>query len=128
MRYLLDTYIWLWSLLEPDRLTENIRQVLEDAGNEFFTSPITVWEALILAEKGRLDLGSSPNAWIAEALESSPVQEAQLSHAVAIKSRDIELPHQDPADRFIAATAWVHDLVLITADEKLRASNQIKIL
>jgi len=34
------------------------------------------------------------------------VKEAKLTNAIAIKNRFIELPHKDPADRFIAATAW----------------------
>ncbi len=63
-----------------------------------------------------------------EVLKRSPVKEAKLSHAIAIKSRLIELSHKDPADRFIAATAWEYDLTLITEDEKLREAEQIKIL
>jgi PIN domain nuclease of toxin-antitoxin system len=42
---------------------------------------------------------------------------------VAIQSRRITLPHQDPADRFLAATAQVYDLTLVTADERLLHSN-----
>lgn len=95
--------------------------------NELFISPITVWETLILAEKGRIELSLSPNEWIAEAFRRSPVKEAKLSCSIAIRSRKIELPHKDPADRFIAATAWENDLILITEDEKLKKSKQIKV-
>ena len=128
MNYLLDTHIWLWSLLEPEKLRENIVQVLDNKDNEFFISPITVWETLILAEKGRIGLRPSPDKWIAEALKRSPVKEAKLTNTIAVKSRLIELPHKDPADRFIAATAWENDLILITEDEKLKESKQIKLL
>lgn len=127
MKYLLDTHIWLWSLLTPERLRASVVQVLEDEENEWFISPITVWETLVLAAKGRIELLPSPDAWIVAALERSPVQEAPLSHAIALKSRAIELPHQDPADRFIAATAWEYDLILITEDEKLKGAPHIKL-
>ena len=127
MKYLLDTHIWLWSLLAPEKLKSAIVQVLEDQENELFISPITVWETLVLAEKGRIELAPSPSAWVIEALERSPVKETPLSHNIAIKSRSIELPHQDPADRFIAATAWEHDLILITEDEKLQSAAHIKL-
>ncbi len=127
MKYPLDTHIWLWSLLEPDKLDENIVKVLENKDNELFISPITVWETLILAEKGRIELLPSPSEWINEALKCSPVKEVQLSSSIAIKSRCIELPHKDPADRFIAATAWENDFILITEDEKLKESKQIKL-
>ena len=128
MRYLLDTHIWLWSLLEPDKIDRKTAQVLRNKDNELFISPITVWETLILAEKKRIELHPSPKEWVLDALKQSPVKEAKLSHAVAVKSRLIELPHKDPADRFIAATAWEYDLTLITADEKLREAKLVKIL
>ncbi len=53
MKYLLDTHIWLWSLLEPDKLDADVVKILENTDNELFISPITVWETLILAEKKR---------------------------------------------------------------------------
>jgi len=56
------------------------------------------------------------------------VKEAKLSHSIALKSRLIALPHEDPADRFIAATAWEYGLVLITTDEKLRGARQINVV
>ncbi|MEA2007875.1 MAG: type II toxin-antitoxin system VapC family toxin [Chloroflexota bacterium] len=127
MRYLLDTHIWLWSLLAPENVKDAIARVLEDKENELFISPITVWETLVLAEKGRIELTPSPDEWIIEALKRSPIKEAALTHSIAIKSRRIELPHQDPADRFIAATAWENDLILITEDEKLQKATQIKL-
>ena len=49
-----------------------------------------------------------------------------LTHAIAVKSRQIELPHKDPADRFIAATTWEYDLMLITADLLLQQCPQIR--
>ena len=127
MKYLLDTHIWLWSLLEPERLGENILKVLDNKENELFISPISLWETMILAEKGKIELWPTIDEWISEALKRSPVKEAVLTHAIAIKSRKIELPHKDPADRFIAATALENDLILITEDEKLKESEQIKV-
>ncbi|MBF0229504.1 MAG: PIN domain-containing protein [Desulfamplus sp.] len=41
--------------------------------------------------------------------------------------RTLEFPHKDPADRFIAATAIENDFILITEDEKLKESKQIKV-
>jgi PIN domain nuclease of toxin-antitoxin system len=36
-----------------------------------------------------------------------------------LASDAIVLPHRDPADTFLAATAKVYDLTLVTADENL---------
>ena len=128
MKFLLDTHIWLWSLLEPVKLKQNVIEVLQNPQNELFLSPISLWETLILSEKQRIKLNPSAQEWIQKALKCSPVQEIPLSNTIALKSRLIVLPHQDPADRFIAATAWEHNMILITVDEHLRKSAQIRIL
>lgn len=128
MRCLLDTHIWLWSLLEPKKLAPLLIDVLKNPQNELFISPITVWETLILAEKGRLTLQLSPVEWVKEALQKSPVQEVPLTHSIALKSREITLPHEDPADRFIAATAWEYNLILLTEDRFLKKAPHIRTL
>ncbi len=119
MRLLLDTHIFLWGLLEPARLSQRVAAALEDPGNELWLSPIVVWEVLILAEKGRVVLEPDATSWIRQVLQTIPFREALLTHEVAMQSRSVALPHADPADRFLAATALVYDLTLVTADERL---------
>ncbi len=127
MKLLLDTHILLWSLLEPQRLSPDVTAELEDPESELWISPISTWEIAVLAEKGRIVINSSsPSKWLSEVLSTVPLKEAPLNHEVAIQSRLVELGHQDPADRFIAATALVHDLVLVTADRRLLDSSQIR--
>jgi PIN domain nuclease of toxin-antitoxin system len=118
-RLLLDTHILLWGLLNPKLLSRKAIKKLENPNNEIWLSPITTWEVIVLAEKGRIELDDEPISWMKSVLDSSPFRQAPLNHEVAMKSRTIELPHQDPADRFIVATALVYDLTLVTADEIL---------
>ena len=118
-KYLLDTHILLWSLLEPKHLSEKVVEELNDPANELWLSPITVWEIIILAEKGKIRLDRDPVSWMENVLETLPFRQAALNHAVAMQSRTIPLPHQDPADRFIAASAAVYDLTLVTSDKYL---------
>jgi PIN domain nuclease of toxin-antitoxin system len=47
------------------------------------------------------------------------MHDAPLSREVAIRSRTVRLEHEDPADRFLAATADVYGLTLVTADERV---------
>lgn len=118
-KYLLDTHILLWSLLEPAYLTKDVASKMDNPANELWLSPITTWEILMLSEKGRIQLDEPPVPWMKNVLETLPFQEAALNHEVALQSRDIQLPHQDPADRFIAASAIVYGLILVTADRNL---------
>ena len=124
MKLLLDTHIWLWALLEPERLTPTVRAALESPGNELWLSPISVWEAMVLAERGRVAVNAAPAEWVQEMVRAIPRREAPLTHDIAVASRQLSLTHQDPADRFIAATAQVMGLTLVTADERLLHSSE----
>jgi len=47
------------------------------------------------------------------------MQEAPLTHEIVLLARQLPLPQRDPVDRFLAATAHVMDLTLVTADDNL---------
>src|SRR5579863_10070539 len=94
--------------------------------NERWLSPISVWEALILHDKGRIHLAGDLGDWVAKA--TAPFLEAPLTHEIARISRTLPLPQHDPADRFLAATAKVLDLTLVTADAKLLGLGEIATL
>ncbi len=74
---------------------------------------------MLLAEKGKLLLPPDPMTWINQALQELECQQAVLNHEIAIVSRQLACPHQDPADRFIAATSIHYDLQLATMDQNL---------
>jgi len=126
LRLLLDTHIWLWSLQDQRRLGKRVLRELRAPENELWLSPISTWEALILHEKGRLHLHGDLNGWVARA--TAPFREAPLTHDIAAVSRGLSLPHRDPADRFLAATAQVLDLTLVTADASLLGLGEIATL
>jgi PIN domain nuclease of toxin-antitoxin system len=116
---LLDTHIWLWSFLEPGRIRKKLAATLEDPANELWLSPVSVWEAMVLFQTGRIEIASDPAVWIRQALAKGLTAEAALTHEIALHSRSINLPHQDPADRFLAATALVNGFAFATADRNL---------
>jgi len=126
LRLLLDTHIWLWSLQDPTRLGRRVHQELKNAENELWLSPISTWEALTLNTKGRIRLHGNAADWVARAI--APFREAPITHEIAVAARQLSLPHQDPADRFLAATAQVLDLTLVTADVRLLGLGEIATL
>jgi PIN domain nuclease of toxin-antitoxin system len=125
---LLDTHIWLWSRVEPDRLSTRVARRLRDPRNELWLSPISVWEAMLLIERGRIEVEGSPAGWIRSALATGPLRNAPLDREVALTSRSISGIGDDPADRFIAASAIVHELTLVTADRRLTGSKWYRVL
>ena len=128
MRFLVDTHVWLWTLVAPEKLSAKARRVVAEPRSEGWLSPISVWELQVLAQRGRVRLDDDPRRWLKEALHHTPFHEAPLVHEVALRSREVALPHDDPADRFLVATALVYDLTLITADADILASRACPVL
>jgi len=128
VKLLLDTHIWVWSVAEPARLAPGVAAALEDPSNELWLSPISTWELFVLVDRGRLVLDIEPARWVRRVLRQAPFREAPLTHEVAMRSPSIDLRHRDPADRFLAATAAVHGLTLVTADARLFHSTQYAVL
>ena len=61
-------------------------------------------------------------------LSDLQLTEAPLTIEVALAIPSINFSHGDPADQFIAATAKVFDLTLITADDHLLKLPGIRVL
>jgi len=122
LKLLLDTHIWLWSKLEPKRLGRKLLPELSDVNNELWLSPVSVWEALVLMQKGRIQV-DDPFAWIERAAEQ--MREAPLTREIVSAGLALPLSHADPADRFLAGTAKILKLTLVTADRKLLGLGEI---
>ena len=128
MKVLLDTHVWLWYLLGEPYLSQTHRNIIDDESNDLSVSSITIWEAHLLIERGRLAVTDPPAVWIEKAIRTMQVREAVITFAIAARSRSIMLDHQDPADRFIAATAAEMKAPLLTADQRLLACPDIRCL
>jgi PIN domain nuclease of toxin-antitoxin system len=128
MKLLLDTHIWLWSVANSERLSRRLFRAINDPRNELWISPISTWEIVLLCERGRLKLADGPELWVQKAMSLAPLREAPVTHEIALATRSIALPHGDPADRLLAATALIHGLTLVTADRNLGSTKQIPIL
>src|SRR6266849_9812284 len=128
VKLLLDTHIWLWSTLEPQRLTRRVDKALADPANELWLSPVSVGELIVLLRKGRLQLPHDLVSWVAKTIQDLQLTEAPITVEVALAISSINFPHGDPADHFLAATAKVFDLTLVTADEHLTKLTGIHVL
>ena len=125
MKLLLDTHIWIWTQIEPEKLGHRVQRELRTSSNEQWLSPISVWELAILQRKGRMMISGNFTEWCERALVG--FLEAPLTYEIALVAESIPL-HPDPADRFLAATAKVLNLTLVTADERLLGLGDIATL
>lgn len=125
MTALLDTHVWLWYLLADSRLKTAHKAIIEDEQSDLRLSPISVWELHLLIEKKRVPVANA-DLWLSIAFTVLPVREAPLTFVIAQRSRRMQLPHEDPADRFIAATAAEMNIPLLTVDAVLLRCPEIQ--
>lgn len=131
MRLLLDTHVWFWSATRPDALSSAAADAIADPHSELSLSAVTVWELLVLARKGRIDLGPDRHGWVRDQILSAAIPKVVRPLTAEIAARSERLPgyaNPDPADRFLAATAIEHDLILVTADRSLRDYTALRTL
>ena len=108
---LVDTHIALWALGDPARLTGGERALMVDPSVDRCLSPISVWEAAIKRQAGRLRAPRSLSTVLAAEFRMLELT-ARLLEAAA------ELPrhHADPFDRVLIAHALEDNLSVLTRD------------
>ena len=119
MKILFDTNVFLWHVFANRKLGRKTKRLLERVDSELWLSPITLWECLILERDGRVQLEPNALRWVRDILTSHELREAPLNHEVALHTRIVHVENEDAADQFLAATAAVYDLTLVTGDELL---------
>lgn len=120
MKLLLDTHIFLWFILNDERLTESARVSIETESNEIFLSSVSVWEIAIKYQLNRLPLPKPPALFIPEQRVINSIQSLPLDEASAAHLQQLPPHHSDPFDRMLICQALVHDLTLVSADAKVQ--------
>ena len=92
---------------------------MEARVSDLTISAITLWEAHLLMERKRIVAVATPESTIDSWLRTYPVSVAPVTAEIAVLSRSLRFDHEDPADRFIAATAHALGMPLATADAHL---------
>lgn len=108
---LVDTHIALWALGDPARLSAAERTLLIDPAVDRCLSPVSVWEAAIKREAGRLRAPRNLSAVLAANFRMLDVTASLLEAAAELPRR-----HTDPFDRVLVAHALQDDLSVLTRD------------
>lgn len=117
---LLDSHVLVWLASDDKRLGRRARAATDRAladGN-LAVSAVAFWEIALLVAKRRLELGRPPRAW-REGLLHRGLQEIKVDGDTGIAAAQVGNFHDDPADRFIVATAVLTGATLLTADQRI---------
>ena len=118
MKFMLDTHAFLWWINRHERLTAKALDTIGSGRNEIFVSVVNVWEIVIKAKIGRIqmpgDLGSFLNRQIAE--NSFQILPIQMPHALHVYQLPDHPRHRDPFHRLLVAQAICEDMPVISND------------
>ncbi len=122
MKYLLDTHYVLWSLLEPGKINEKIKEILEDPNKLKSISKISFWEISVKYKIGKLELnGITPEDILAGSREAGfKIYDLSVEDIASSYKLPFIDNHRDPFDRLIIWQCMQNDLIMITADEKIK--------
>lgn len=121
MRLLLDTHIFLWCVKDDRKLSLSARSLIINA-NEVYVSSVSIWEASIKEELGKLDVNINE---LVDAITKSGFLELPLTANHALEVNKLPRIHRDPFDRILIAQAICEPLKFLTVDQKLKEYSEL---
>ena len=115
MRLLLDTHLLLWAAGQPDRLSAEAQNLLQDAAHDLMFSVASLWEITIKRGLGRADFRVEPRV-LRRGLRDHGYGELPITadHALAVEM--LPAIHRDPFDRILVAQVMIEGITLLTSD------------
>ena len=118
---ILDTHAWLWFATDDKKLPKRIKSKIESSFDSCYISSISIWEACLLASRGKISIKSeNPTQGLRQLLKDIPFKVAPITEEIVLLSQELTFKHRDPADHFIAATSKAYELPLVTLDKDLK--------
>lgn len=128
MRVLLDTCALLWLVGDPTQLSTRARTALADGETELCVSAISAFEIAVKHKKGKLALPLPAREWLREAFATYALRELPVTAEIAAMAPEVAVPHGDPCDRMIIATAQVHKIPVVTSDHLIAGCADVDVL
>jgi len=116
MKVLIDTHIFLWALIDPQRIPEKKRSEVESAANLVYLSAISIAEIMIKASLGKLDIGFDP----VEEAGRCGFEILDFTGRDALWLGKLPFHHKDPFDRMIIAQSLTTGIPIMSEDKKFK--------
>ena len=121
MKYLLDTHIILWALVNDPRLSKTVKDIIMDSDNFIYYSTVSAWEVEIKHHKNKkFKLTGEQLIFLCDqnGLINIPIQNEHIKELKELYQNKIE--HKDPFDKMLISQAMHEKMILITHDEKFK--------
>ncbi len=121
MRILLDTHIFLWFISGDTRLSTDVRDAIRDPDNEVYLSSVSVWEAIVKYQLGKLPLPESPETYLPKQRDLHQISSLALDESSVVQLAKLPPLHRDPFDRMLICQALQNCLTIAPVDAAVRA-------
>lgn len=129
LHVVLDTHAWIWWIDRDRRLGRGLAEALDRRAPDQrpLLCGISLWEAAMLVERGRVSFSVPFNEWLEGAAHPRTVRLLPITTEVAAEVAALPASfHRDPADRIIVATCRVLQALLVTRDRRITQSRLVK--
>lgn len=116
MRLLLDTHTFLWFVNDNPKLSDRLKNLIEDTSNVNYLSLVSLWEMSIKFNLGKLTLDPNFEEFIEREVTTSTIQllNIELSHLRI--NATLPFHHRDTFDRLIIAQSIAENIPIVTLD------------
>ncbi len=119
MKLLLDTHIFLWYISGDNRLPDDKRESIRNPENEVYLSVVSMWEAIIKYQLGKLPLPEPPETYLPTQRERHQISSLTLDEISVSYLAKLPPIHRDPFDRMLICQANVRGLTIVTVDDEI---------
>lgn len=119
MNILLDTHILIWYINQSNKLSQQLKELIENA-NKIAISSATCFEIAWLVKHQRILLPKDMNYqdWIMIVKEQTDIDIIAIDEHICELAVNLPEHHKDPMDRLIIATALLYNYHLMSVDTK----------
>lgn len=119
MKYLIDTQILIWSLIDIPKLSKKVFQLLTNTNNEILVGAVSIWEIAIKTSIGKLSFPFELKNIVKE-INDLNINILDISSEHLIKVAELPFYHKDPFDRLIISQAIIENIPIISSDNYLK--------
>ncbi len=116
MNIIIDTHIFLWLAANPEKISKQHMQYIENLNNTIYLSSMSIAEIMIKKSIGNLNF----EADILAILEEMGIEILDFNAQSAIILGTLPMHHKDPFDRMIISQALINNYKIISIDSKFK--------
>jgi PIN domain nuclease of toxin-antitoxin system len=123
MRLLLDTHTLYWYTTGDSKLSIQAQTVIQDATNDVFLSPASLWEIAVKVSNGKWQMNQSFEIFLDRCLNQYEFRMLPIepSHTTAVSRLPFPTEHRDPFDRMLISQALVESMAIVSVDSAFDA-------